>query len=132
MWALRPCSVYVRFPSDLYICLCKDIVTTLARRANQIVIQGKWLSSAANIEKDSKCTEKEKDMIHINCTLHEFLMENIGTGIFNMEDIYEMMLWNITCMFCVPITTVLIQITLFFKSERILKFYAFWKKLAHD
>jgi len=43
-----------------------------------------------------------------------------------MEDIHEMMLWNLTCMFRVDMTTVLIQITSFFKSGKCLKVDAFW------
>ena len=71
-------------------------------------------------------------MICINCTLYEFLRENMWTGISNMEDIHEMMLWNLICMFRVPMTTVLIQITSFFKSGKSFKVDAFWQKLAHN
>ena len=73
-----------------------------------------------------------KDMIRINFTLYEFLRENIRTGISNMEDIHEMMLWKLTFMFGVPMTTVLIQITSFFKSGKSPKLDAFWQKLAHN
>ena len=45
-------------------------------------------------------------MIRINCTLYEFQRENMRTGIFNMEDIHEMILWNLTCVFLVSMTTV--------------------------
>ena len=48
-----------------------------------------------------------------------------------MEDIHEMMLWNLTCMFRVPMTTVLIQITSFFKSGKSPKVEVLWQKLAH-
>ena len=71
-------------------------------------------------------------MIRINCTLYEFLRENMRTGISNMEDIHEMMLWSLTCMFRVPMTTVLIQITSFFKSEKSIKVDAFWQKFVHE
>ena len=43
-----------------------------------------------------------KDMIHINFTLYEFLRGNIRTGISNMEDIHEIMLWKLTFIFGVP------------------------------
>ena len=79
---------------------------------------------------DSKNTEK--DMIRINCTLYKFLRENMRTGISNMEDMHEMILWNLTCMFRAPMTTVLIQITSFFKSGKSLKVEVFWQKLAHN
>ena len=79
-----------------------------------------------------KIQNPTKHMIRINCTLYEFLRENMRTGISNMEDIHEMMLWNLTCMFRVPMTTVLIQITSFFKSGKCLKVDAFWQKLAHN
>ena len=70
-------------------------------------------------------------MIRINCTLYEFLRENMRTGISNMEDIHEMMLWSSTCIFRIPMTTVLIQITSFFKSGKSLKVAAVSQKLAH-
>lgn len=34
-------------------------------------------------------------MICINCTLYEFLRENMSTGISNMKNIHERMLWNL-------------------------------------
>ena len=36
--------------------------------------------------------QPQKDMVRINCTLYEFLSENMRTGISNMEYIHEMML----------------------------------------
>ena len=50
-------------------------------------------------------------------------------GISNMKDIQEMMLWNWTCVFRVPMTTVLIQITSFLKFINRLKVDASWRKL---
>ena len=73
-----------------------------------------------------------KDMIRINFTLYEFLRENIRTGISNMEDIHGIVLWKLTFMFVVFMTTVLIQITSFFKSGKSPKVDAFWQKLAHN
>ena len=58
-------------------------------------------------------------MIRINFTLYEFLRENIRTGISNMEDIHEMMLWKLSFMLGVHMTTVMIQITSFSSLERV-------------
>ena len=71
-------------------------------------------------------------MIRTNCTLYKFLQENMRTGISNTEDICEMMLWNLTCVFRVPMTTVLIQITSFLNPGKSLKVDAFQQKLAHN
>ena len=60
-------------------------------------------------------------MIRINCMLYKILQENMWTEISNMEDICEMILWNLTCVFRVPTTIVLIQITSFFKPGKSVK-----------
>ena len=90
------------------------------------------LDETKNGSRYVKIKNYQKDMIRMNCTLYEFLKENMRIGISNMEDIHEMMLWNLTCMFHVLMTTVLIQIKSFFKSGKSLKVDAFWQKLIHN
>ena len=70
-------------------------------------------------------TSIEKDMIRINYTVNKILRVNMRTGISNMEDILEMMLQSGTCMFRAPMTTLLIQISSFFKCVKRLKVDAF-------
>ena len=70
-------------------------------------------------------------MIRINYTLHQFLRENMRTGISNMKDIRKLMLGNFTYMFRVPMTVVLIQISSFCKSTQRLKVYTYRHELLH-
>ena len=73
------------------------------------------------MQKSDDMNDTLKDIIRINGTLHQFLKENMQFGIFNMEDIHKMMLCFGTCVFHVPMTTVLIQKTSFFKSGKKVK-----------
>ena len=50
-----------------------------------------------------------------NWTWYKFLRENMQAGIYIMEDIHELMLWNDTCAFRVHMTAVLIKKTSLFR-----------------
>ena len=79
---------------------------SLSMKLQELVIQKR---KSNNI----KAIENTKDVIRINCTWNKLLKRNMPIGISNMEYIFEMMLQSGTCVFCVYLTIMLIQITSF-------------------